>query len=133
MEFRGFHCHFHGVFGLHFHFQWKFSAKLSDINFLRFLLVSMDSTDNFCGIHGAIGLHFHGIHPMLSIDVHATMDAMEGHGRGGILQNSTEAMELDLFENWYKLLRKWPQDWNLHFKYNIYHKYMFNIYSWAKI
>ena len=36
---------------------------------------------------------------MLSIDVHAIMDAMEGHGRGGILQNSTEAMELGLFEN----------------------------------
>ena len=35
---------------------------------------------------------------MLSVDVHATMDAMEGHGRGGILQNSTEAMELDLVE-----------------------------------
>ena len=79
--------------------QWKFSGKFSGINLLRFLLVSMDSTDNFCGIHGAIGLHFHGIHPMLSIDVHATMDAMEGHGRGGILQNSTEAMELDLVEN----------------------------------
>ena len=59
----------------------------------------MDSIDNFCGIHGTIGLHFHGIHPMLSIDVHAIMDAMEGHGRGGILQNSTEAMELGLFEN----------------------------------
>ena len=37
----------------------------------------MGSTDNFCGIQGAIGLHFDGIHPMLSIDVHATMDAME--------------------------------------------------------
>ena len=95
--------------------QWKFSGKVSGINFLRFLSVSMDSTDNFCGIHGAIGLHFHGIHPMISIDVHATMDAMEDHGRGGILQNSTEAMELDLVENWYKLLRKWPQNWNLHF------------------
>ena len=59
----------------------------------------MDSTDNFCGIQGAIGLHFDGIHPMLSIDVHATMDAMEGHGKGGILQNSTEAMKLDLVEN----------------------------------
>ena len=33
---------------------------------------------------------------MLFIDVHATM---EGYGRGGILQNSTEAMELDLVEN----------------------------------
>ena len=33
---------------------------------------------------------------MLFIDVHATM---EGHGRGGILQNSTEDMELDLAEN----------------------------------
>ena len=28
-----------------------------------------------------------------------SMDAMEGHGRGGILQNYTEAMELDLVEN----------------------------------
>ena len=89
--------------------QWQFSGNLSGINFLRFLWVSMDSTDNFCGIHGAIGLHFHGIHPMLSIDVHAAMDAMEGHGWGGILQNSTEAMELDLDENLYKLLRKWPR------------------------
>ena len=59
----------------------------------------MDSTDNFCGIQEAIGLHFDGINPMLSIDVHATTDAMEGHGKGGILQNSTEAMELDLVEN----------------------------------
>ena len=59
----------------------------------------MGSTDNFCGIQGAIGLHFDGIHPMLSTDVHATMDAMEGHGRGEILQNFTEAMELDLVEN----------------------------------
>ena len=61
--------------------QWKFSGKLSGIYFLRFLKVSMDSTDHFCGIDGAIGLHFHENHPMLSIDVHATMDAMEGHGR----------------------------------------------------
>ena len=59
----------------------------------------MDSIDNLCGIHGTIGLHFHRIHTMLSIDVHAIMDAMEGHGRGGILQNSTEAIELGLFEN----------------------------------
>ena len=36
---------------------------------------------------------------MLSTDVHVTMDAMEGHGRGEILQNFTEAMELDLVEN----------------------------------
>ena len=57
--------------------QWTFSGTLSGINFLHFLWVSMDSTDNFCGIHGAIGLHFHGIHSMLSIDVHATMDATE--------------------------------------------------------
>ena len=28
-----------------------------------------------------------------------SMDAVAGHGRGGILQNSTEAMELDLVEN----------------------------------
>ena len=51
----------------------------------------MDSTDHFCGIHGAIGLYVYGNHPMLFIDVHATM---EGHGRGGILHNYTEAMEL---------------------------------------
>ena len=52
--------------------------------------------DSIATCHGAIGLHFHGIHPMLSIDVHATMDAMEGHGRGGMVQNSTEAMENEM-------------------------------------
>ena len=36
------------------------------------------------------------------------MASIECHGSGGILQNSTEAMELDLVENWFKLLRKWP-------------------------
>ena len=35
----------------------------------------------------------------LLMSMQPTMDAMEGHGRGGILQNSTEAMEFDLFEN----------------------------------
>ena len=64
MEFRGFHCHFHGVFGLHFH-----------------------------------GLPNNSVPPMFSIGVHETMDAMAGHGRGGNLQNSTEAMELDPVEN----------------------------------
>ena len=102
MEFHGFHCHFHRVFGLHFHGLPKNSGNLVEIEWHQFstlLLVSMCSTDNFCGIQGAIGLHFDGIHPMLSIDNHATMDSMEGHGRGGILQNSTKAMELDLVEN----------------------------------
>ena len=53
--------------------------------------------------------HFHGIRPIHSIDVHATMDGIEGHGRCEILQNSTEAMKLDMVENLYKLLRKWPR------------------------
>ena len=43
--------------------------------------------------NGVFGLHFHGSHGM---DV---MASIECHGRGGILQNSTEAMELDLVEN----------------------------------
>ena len=69
----------------------------------------MDSTDNLCGVHGTIEPHFHGIRPILFIDVHATMDGIEGHGRCEILQNSTEAMKLDMVENLYKLLRKWPR------------------------
>ena len=73
----------------------KNSGNLVELSTLS--ISSMDSTDNFCGIHLAIGLHFHGINPMLSIDVHATMDAMEGHGRGGILQNSTEMNEMMVF------------------------------------
>ena len=113
--------------------QWKFRVKLSYINFLRFLLVSMDSTDNFCGIHGAIGLHFHGINPMLSIDVHATMDAMEEVEFYRIPRKPWNLICLRIYINcWENGPRTETFILNTIFITNVVKK-LFNIYSWAKI
>ena len=59
----------------------------------------MDSTATSMEYSDSISMEAMAWHVMASI---------ECHGRGGILQNSTEAMELDLVENLFKLLRKWP-------------------------
>ena len=136
-EFRGFHCHFHGVFGLHFHRLPKNSGNLLEnwvasifYAFYEFpwipQILSVESMEQ----SDSISMESTKCFLLMSMQPWMPWKAME---EVEFLQNSTEAMELDLVEIWYKLLRKWPQDWNLHFKYNIYHKCCKKGVSWAKI
>ena len=127
MEFRGFHCHFHGVFGLHFHGLPKNSENL---------------------VHDWVASICYAFYKFPWIPQIISVESMEQSD--SISMESTQCFLLMSMQPWmpwkamekvefYRIPRKpwnliclridincWEnglmQEWNLHFKYNIYHK-----------